>query len=68
MAIDMVGVKIRGTQYEATWNTTNLDAEGCIIIFTDRGAWKNNSKLYLNPLPSDQRQLNPQLGQNPQWN
>ncbi len=68
MAMDMVGVKIRGTQYEATWNTTNLDAEGCIIIFTDRGAWKNNSKLYLNPLPSDQRQLNPQLGQNPQWN
>ncbi|MBQ7442032.1 MAG: RagB/SusD family nutrient uptake outer membrane protein, partial [Prevotella sp.] len=26
-----------------------------------------NDKLYLYPLPSDQLQLNPQLGQNPGW-
>ena len=44
-----------------------LDAEGRIILYTDRSAWKTSSKLYLCPLPSDQLQLNPQLGQNPGW-
>lgn len=67
MSMDMLGVKIKGTQYEASWQTTNVDDEGCLILYGDRDAWKNNPKLYLYPLPSDQRQLNPALGQNPGW-
>lgn len=66
MVQDQLGVQVRGTWFETNWSkqARSLNAEGCIILYSDR-VW--NDKLYLYPLPSDQRQLNPQLGQNPGW-
>ena len=66
MPQEQLGVKISGTWFESNWTGQSkaLNAEGCIIMFGDR-TW--NDKLYLYPLPSDQRQLNPNLGQNPGW-
>ena len=34
------------------------------MIETDR-VWENKNYLY--PIPSDQKQLNPNIGQNPGW-
>ncbi|MCD8044719.1 MAG: RagB/SusD family nutrient uptake outer membrane protein [Tannerellaceae bacterium] len=61
-----LGVKVTGTWFEANWATQTrpLNSEGCIILYDGR-TW--DSKHYLYPLPSDQRQLNPQLGQNQGW-
>lgn len=70
MSKDLTGVQITGTWYETGWADhagRPLDADGCIILYTDRGAWKQTSKLYLYPIPSDQLQLNPALEQNPGW-
>lgn len=69
MSQDLTGIHIPGTWYETNWANHGhpLDAEGHIILYTDRGAWKTSPKLYLNPLPSDQLQLNPELKQNPGW-
>ena len=66
MPQDQLGVKVTGTWFEANWSgqARQLNADGCIIMYTGR-TW--NDKLYLYPLPSDQLQLNPQLGQNPGW-
>lgn len=66
MPQDQLGVKVTGTWFEANWPTQakSLNSEGCIILYGER-SWSD--KLYLYPLPSDQRQLNPQLGQNPGW-
>ena len=66
MPQDQLGVKVTGTWFEANWSAQacQLNADGCIIMYTGR-TW--NDKLYLYPLPSDQLQLNPQLGQNPGW-
>ena len=70
MSKDLTGVQITGTWYETGWADhagRPLDSDGCIILYTDRGAWKQTSKLYLYPIPSDQLQLNPALEQNPGW-
>ncbi|NDV83664.1 RagB/SusD family nutrient uptake outer membrane protein [Bacteroides sp. 51] len=66
MPQDQLGVKITGTWFETNWSAQSrqLNNEGCIILYSDR-TWSD--KLYLYPLPSDQLQLNPQLGQNPGW-
>lgn len=66
MPQDQLGVKVTGTWFEANWptQTRKLNSDGCIILYNDR-TWSD--KLYLYPLPSDQLQLNPQLGQNPSW-
>lgn len=66
MPQDQLGVKVTGTWFETNWaaQTRQLDNEGCIILYNNR-TW--NDKLYLYPLPSDQIQLNPELGQNPGW-
>ena len=66
MKQDQLGVKVTGTWFEANWTgqARKLNADGCIIMYTGRN-WSD--KLYLYPLPSDQLQLNPQLGQNPGW-
>ncbi len=66
MKQDQLGVKMTGTWFEANWTgqARALNSDGCIVMYTDR-TW--NDKLYLYPLPSDQLQLNPQLGQNPGW-
>lgn len=66
MPQDQLGVKVTGTWFEANWSAQAraLNSEGCIILYSSR-TW--NDKNYLYPLPSDQRQLNPQLGQNSGW-
>ncbi len=66
MPQDQLGVKFTGTWFETNWTAQarQLNADGCIVMYTGR-TW--NDKLYLYPLPSDQLQLNPQLGQNPGW-
>lgn len=62
----LLGVKWKGTQFESLWanQSRQLDADGCIILYDNR-QW--DDKLYLYPLPSDQMQLNPNIGQNPGW-
>ena len=66
MIQDQLGVKVSGTWFETNWSAQSrqLNADGCIILYNGR-TW--NDKLYHYPLPSDQLQLNPQLGQNPGW-
>lgn len=66
MPQNQLGVKYDGTWFETNWNniTYNVDNEGCLILFSGR-TWKEKNYLY--PLPSDQMQLNPNLGQNPEW-
>lgn len=66
MPMDQLGVKVTDTWFEANWPSHgySLDGDGRIILYTGR-VW--GEKNYLYPLPSDQRQLNPQLGQNTGW-
>lgn len=66
MPQDQLGVKFKGTWFETNWaaQTRQLNNDGCIILYNKR-TW--DDKLYLYPLPSDQVQLNPELGQNPRW-
>ena len=66
MPMDLLGVLYRGTWFETNWpsQARPLNAEGCIIMYSGR-TWADKNYLY--PLPSDQRQLNPNLGQNPGW-
>lgn len=66
MPLTQVGVQWKGTQFETLWakQSRSLDSDGCIILYDNR-QW--NDKLYLYPLPSEQLQLNPNLGQNPGW-
>lgn len=66
MVEDQLGVKVTGTWFETNWSAQSrqLNADGCIVLYDGR-TWSD--KLYLYPLPSDQLQLNPQLGQNPGW-
>lgn len=64
----LLGVKYTGTEYESHWGgstpTQAKDSEGCLIMDNNR---KWTDKNYLYPIPSDQLQLNPNLGQNPGW-
>ena len=66
MPQDLLGVKWKGTEFETLWanQSRQVNADGCIILYNNR-TW--DDKLYLYPLPSDQLQLNPNLGQNPGW-
>lgn len=66
MSQDQLGVLYKGTEFETKWakQSRDLNSEGCIVLYTGR-VW--DDKLYLYPLPSDQTQLNPNLGQNPGW-
>ena len=66
MPRDQLGVKFKGTWFETNWaaQARQLNNDGCIILYNNR-TW--DDKLYLYPLPSDQVQLNPELGQNPGW-
>jgi hypothetical protein len=63
----IIGIQWTGTEYATKWATeanTSKDADGCIIRESGR-SWAE--KNYLLPLPSDQLQLNPNLGQNAGW-
>ena len=67
MPQDQLGVKITGTWFESNWpaaKSRSLNSDGCIVMYGGR-TWAQKNYLY--PLPQDQRQLNPQLGQNPGW-
>lgn len=66
MPQDQLGVKITGTWFESNWaaQARPLNSEGCIIMYSGR-SWAQKNYLY--PLPQDQRQLNPNLTQNPGW-
>lgn len=66
MPQDLLGVKYTGTWFENNWTSQSrsLNADGCIVLYSNR-VW--NDKLYLYPIPSDQLQLDPNLGQNPGW-
>lgn len=66
MSRPLLGVKYTGTEWQTSgWNPNfSKDADGCIILDTNR-SW--TEKNYLLPLPSDQLQLNPNLKQNPGW-
>ena len=66
MPQDQTGVKITGTWFESNWagQSRSLNSEGCILMYSGR-TWAQKNYLY--PLPQDQRQLNPNLSQNPGW-
>ncbi len=64
MPQDMLGVKVKGTAYEADNMKNPLDADGRVILESGR-RWA--PKNYLFPIPNDQLQLHPNLGQNPGW-
>ena len=66
MPQDLLGVKWKGTEFESLWakQSRQVNAEGCIILYSNR-TWSDKNYLY--PLPSEQLQLNPNLGQNPGW-
>lgn len=75
----LLGVKFKGTEFETHvygvdkenkeefWTPVQkTDAEGCLIMEAkEKRQW--SEKNYLYPIPSDQLQLNPNLGQNPGW-
>lgn len=67
MPKNILGIKWEGTQFQTAWGTESSrakDADGCLIMESGR-AW--SEKNYLLPLPTDQLQLNPNLGQNKGW-
>ena len=61
-----IGILWKGTQFETAWakQSNPLDEDGCIIKY-DGCVW--NQRNYLYPLPSNETQLNVQLGQNDGW-
>jgi hypothetical protein len=67
MPKDILGIKWEGTEFQTAWGTESSrarDANGCLIMESGR-TW--SEKNYLLPIPTDQLQLNPNLGQNPGW-
>ena len=66
MPQDLRGLKMTGW-FATNWTnqTRPLDADGCIILYDGR-VWAEKNYLY--PIPSDELQLNPELGQNKGWN
>lgn len=61
----LFGIHFTGTWFETNWTGISFEIDatnGCAILYNSR-TW--NDRNYLYPLPSDQLQLNPQLGQNP---
>lgn len=65
MPMDFLGVRMQGEWLSRRPNPGfGTNADGNLIVETGR---KWAEKNYLYPLPSDQLQLNPNLGQNPGW-
>jgi hypothetical protein len=67
MPQDILGIQWTDTQFQTAWGSESSrekNAEGCLIMESGR-QW--SAKNYLLPLPADQLQLNPNLGQNPDW-
>lgn len=66
MPQNLRGIPMTGW-FATNWTnqTRPLDADGCIILYDGR-VWAEKNYLY--PIPSDELQLNPELGQNKGWN
>ena len=66
MPQDLRGIPMTGW-FATNWTnqTRPLDADGSIILYDGR-VWAEKNYLY--PIPSDELQLNPELGQNKGWN
>jgi hypothetical protein len=69
MPMNILGVKWTGTRWQTRWVVSggapySLDANGNLIF---EGSRKWAQKNYLLPIPSQQRLLNPNLDQNPDW-
>ncbi|HEY1201607.1 MAG TPA: RagB/SusD family nutrient uptake outer membrane protein [Niastella sp.] len=69
MPMNVLGIKWKGTRWETRWVVSGkspypVDANG-FLIFEDSRKWAN--KNYLLPIPAQQRTLNPNLDQNPDW-
>ncbi|WP_294547948.1 RagB/SusD family nutrient uptake outer membrane protein [uncultured Bacteroides sp.] len=74
MPKDILGVRWSTSGEWSTWAnawkpsyataTDDAGTTGCFMIETGR-VWDNKNYLY--PIPSDQKQLNPNIGQNPDW-
>lgn len=66
MPQDLLGIKWIGTEFQTIWSTDAQprNSEGIRVMQTNRVF---EDKHYLLPLPSDQCQLNPSLGQNDGW-
>lgn len=65
MPMDLCGITLTG-EFARTWtqNTLPLNNKNQVVYETGR---QFLNKHYLYPLPADQVQLNPNLGQNPGW-
>jgi hypothetical protein len=69
MPMNLLGVKWTGTRWQTRWEVGGnapyaLDPNGNLIF---EGSRKWAQKNYLLPIPSQQRILNPNLDQNPDW-
>ena len=66
MPQDLRGIPMTGW-FATNWTnqTRPLDADNSIILYDGR-VWAEKNYLY--PIPSDELQLNPELGQNKGWN
>ena len=65
MPMDLCGITLTG-EFARTWtqNTLPLNDKSQVVYESGR---QFQTKHYLYPLPADQVQLNPNLGQNPGW-
>ena len=67
MPKDILGIQWKGTEFETVWSNASSMArneDGCLVMESGR-SWSSKNDLY--PLPADQIQLNPNLGQNSGW-
>lgn len=67
MPMDLCGITLKGEYARSSaWqqNALPLNAKGQVVYESGRTFQPKN---YLYPIPSDQMQLNPNLGQNPGW-
>jgi hypothetical protein len=71
MPMNLIGIRWTGTEFQTRWKLANgnpplpLDAQGNLILESGR---KWDEKNYLNPIPTQQIQLNPNLApNNPGW-
>jgi hypothetical protein len=70
-----LGVKWTGTEFETTYTgdpgkrakkTPAVDADGFVLVDAASNRMFSE-KNYLLPIPTQELQLNPKLGQNPLW-
>lgn len=67
MPKDILGIQWKDSEFETAWKegaSMAQNSDGCLIMESGR-SWSSKNDLY--PLPADQIQLNPNLGQNTGW-